>query len=88
MNDVERGKLILKSTFRGDNQISMTSFVVDEVSLIGSRCGPFAPSLRLLEQDLVDVTSLIDTVYALDDGLAAFERAASEGALKVLLRTG
>jgi alcohol dehydrogenase len=83
-----RGKLVLKSTFHGDNQVNLTSLVVDEVSLLGSRCGPFAPALRFLEQKLIDVASLIDRVYALDDGLAAFERAASKGALKVLVKAG
>ena len=64
----------------------MTGWVVDELALIGSRCGPFAPALRLLARRLVDVRSLIDSVYSLDDGLAAFQRAASAGALKVLVR--
>ena len=82
-----RGKLVLKSTFHGDNRVNLTSLVVDEVSLIGSRCGPFAPALRLLEQRLVDVESLIDSTYALDDGLAAFARAATKGTLKVLVKT-
>ena len=59
--------------------------VVDEIKLIGSRCGPFAPALRLLEQRLVDVTPLIHDTFPLDDGLAAFERAAAPGVLKVLL---
>jgi threonine dehydrogenase-like Zn-dependent dehydrogenase len=58
------------------------------VTLIGSRCGPFAPAIRLLEERLVDVESLIQAHYALDDGLAAFERAATKGTLKVLLEIG
>jgi threonine dehydrogenase-like Zn-dependent dehydrogenase len=79
-----RGKLVVKSTYHGDLSLNM-SMVVDEVELLGSRCGPFAPALRLLEQKLVDVEPLIHDTYALDDGLAAFERAASPGVLKVLL---
>lgn len=81
-----RGRLVLKSTFHGDNQINLSALVVDEVSLIGSRCGPFAPALRLLAHGLVEVEPLIDSVYALDDGLAAMARAASKGVLKVLVR--
>jgi alcohol dehydrogenase len=50
-----RGKLVLKSTFHGDSWVNLTSLVVDQVSLLGSRCGPFAPALRLLEQGLIDV---------------------------------
>ena len=68
------------------NQVNLTTLVVDEVSLVGSRCGPFAPALRLLEQGLVDVESLIDAVYPLSDGIAAFEHAATKGALKVLVK--
>ena len=82
-----RGKLILKSTYHGDLSLNMSLVVVDEVELLGSRCGPFAPALRLLEQKLVDVESLIHDTFSLDDGLAAFERAAAPGVLKVLLST-
>ncbi|MCR4405732.1 MAG: alcohol dehydrogenase catalytic domain-containing protein [Anaerolineae bacterium] len=80
-----RGTLVLKSTFHGVNQVDLTSLVVDEVQLIGSRCGPFAPALRLLARKLIDVESLIDAVYPLDQALAAFERASTKGTLKILL---
>jgi alcohol dehydrogenase len=81
-----RGRLVLKSTFVGLNEISLTGLVVDEVTLSGSRCGPFAPALRLLAQGLVDVQPLIEATYSLDEGLAAFEHARTRGALKVLVR--
>jgi len=60
--------------------------VVDESTLVGSRCGPFAPALRLLRRELVDVRPLITATYLIDDGLAAFRRARQRGALKVLVR--
>ncbi len=82
-----RGKLVLKSTYHGDLSLNMSMVVVDEVELLGSRCGPFAPALRLLVQKLVDVESLIHDTFSLDDGLVAFERAAAPGVLKVLLST-
>jgi alcohol dehydrogenase len=81
-----RGRIVLKSTFHGDNQVNLTMLVVDEISLIGSRCGPFAPALRLLKRGLVDVEALIDAIYPLADGVAAFEHAGTKGALKVLVR--
>jgi alcohol dehydrogenase len=81
-----RGRLVLKSTFVGLNELSLTALVVDEVTLSGSRCGPFAPALRLLAQGLVDVAPLIEATYSLDEGLAAFERARTRGALKVLVK--
>jgi len=80
-----RGRLVLKSTYHGEVTADLTGLVVDEIALVGSRCGPFAPALRLLQRDLVDVASMIDSVYTLDQGLAAFERAKARGALKVLV---
>jgi alcohol dehydrogenase len=81
-----RGTLVLKSTFQGQNEVNLTSIVVDEVSLVGSRCGPFAPALRLLVKRLVDVESLITATYPLGEALAAFEQARTKSTLKVLLR--
>jgi len=82
-----RGTLALKSTYVGRAEVDLSRLVVDEVTLVGSRCGPFEPALRLLARRLVDVESLIEAVYPLEQGVAAFERAAQCGALKVLLRT-
>lgn len=83
-----RGTIVLKSTYHGELTVDLTMVVVDEVTLMGSRCGPFEPAIRLLERGLVDVDPLIHARYSLDDGLAAFERAATKGTLKVLLEIG
>jgi len=80
-----RGTLVLKSTYHGAIEANLTRVVVDEVTLVGSRCGPFEPALRLLEQRLVDVMPLVRARYRLSDGLAAFERAEQRGMLKVLI---
>jgi threonine dehydrogenase-like Zn-dependent dehydrogenase len=80
-----RGTLVLKSTFHGDVTLNLSTVVVDEVTIVGSRCGPFPAAIRLLEQGLVDVEPLIHETFSLEDGLAAFERAAVPGVLKVLL---
>jgi len=80
-----RGTLVLKSTFAGDINLNLSSIVVDEIKLVGSRCGPFAPALRLLEKDLVDVWSLINAKYTLAEGMEAFREADKPGMLKVLL---
>jgi threonine dehydrogenase-like Zn-dependent dehydrogenase len=80
-----RGTLVLKSTFHGDATLNLSMVVVDEVTLVGSRCGPFPAALRLLARRLVDVESLIHGTYPLVEGVAAFERAAAPGVLKVLL---
>jgi threonine dehydrogenase-like Zn-dependent dehydrogenase len=80
------GALILKSTYAGEVNIDLTKLVVDEINVVGSRCGPFAPALRLLARGELDPRPLIAGEYALRDGLAAFEQAAQPGIRKILLR--
>ncbi len=80
-----RGTLVLKSTYAGNLTLDASSLVVDEITLIGSRCGPFPPALELLTQGKVEVQSLIDATYPLEEGVAAFTHAQTKGALKVLL---
>jgi threonine dehydrogenase-like Zn-dependent dehydrogenase len=81
-----RGVLVLKSTFHGATEFAAARVVVDEISIVGSRCGRFAPALELLKANAVDVDSLISEEYALADGLRAMERAGASGVLKVLLK--
>ena len=76
---------MLKSTYHGAVDANLTLVVVDEVTLVGSRCGPFEPALRLLAQNLVEVTPLIQGHLRLSEGLAAFERAGQRGTLKILI---
>lgn len=83
-----RGTLVMKSTYAGDLTVNASSLVVDEITLIGSRCGPFAPALRLLESRAVDVRPLIRSTFPLAEGVVAFAEAQKPGALKVLLRIG
>ncbi|MDF5728306.1 MAG: alcohol dehydrogenase catalytic domain-containing protein [Rhizonema sp. PD38] len=80
-----RGTLVLKSTYAGKLSLDASSLVVDEITLIGSRCGPFSAALNLLSQESVDVKSLIQARYPLTEGLTAFEHAQTKGVLKVLL---
>ncbi|MGZ8218458.1 MDR/zinc-dependent alcohol dehydrogenase-like family protein [Methylomagnum sp.] len=81
-----RGTLVLKSTYRGELGVDFSSLVVDEITLIGSRCGPFPAALRLLEMQAVDPMGLIEAEYPLARAVEAFERAGQRGALKVLVR--
>jgi alcohol dehydrogenase len=80
-----RGTVVLKSTYAGTPQADLTRIVVNEIRMVGSRCGPFGAALRLLEQDLIDVQPLIDARYPLAEAVQAFEHAAQPGALKILL---
>jgi threonine dehydrogenase-like Zn-dependent dehydrogenase len=81
-----RGTLVLKSTVAAQHSVSLAPLVINEVTVVGSRCGPFAPALQALAQKQVTVTPLIDAVYPLSDGIAAVNHAARSGTLKVLLR--
>jgi threonine dehydrogenase-like Zn-dependent dehydrogenase len=81
-----RGTLVLKSTFHGATEINAARLVVDEISVVGSRCGRFAPALDLLRDNSVDVESLISEEFPLSDGVRAIERATVPGILKVLIR--
>lgn len=78
------GTLILKTTVAGTPPLSLAPVVIDEITVIGSRCGPFARALKALADNRVDVASLIDATYSLDDALTAFERATSTPTLKLL----
>jgi threonine dehydrogenase-like Zn-dependent dehydrogenase len=80
-----RGKLVLKSTFHGEAKWQAWRVVVDEITIIGSRCGRFAPALKLLETGQVDVESLISEEFSLSEGVKAIERAGQKGVMKVLL---
>ncbi len=81
-----KGQLVLKSTFHGKTELDAARIVVDEISIVGSRCGRLAPALDLLKKSAVDVDSLISEEYPLSKGVHAMRRAAAKGVLKVLLR--
>lgn len=91
-----RGTLVLKSTYasspslapllsRNDLAAVLTKIVVDELMIVGSRCGPFSAALRLLEQHRVEVLPMIAARYPLEEGVLALQRAREKGVLKVLL---
>jgi threonine dehydrogenase-like Zn-dependent dehydrogenase len=80
-----RGTIVLKTTVAGTQTLAWAPFVIDEITLVGSRCGPFDRALRALEQGLVKVQPLISDRLDLSDGLRALERAQAKDALKVLI---
>ncbi|MFZ2088743.1 MAG: alcohol dehydrogenase catalytic domain-containing protein [Desulfobaccales bacterium] len=83
-----RGTVVMKSTFAGHLPLDPAMLVVPEVRLTGSRCGPFPPALRLMEQGWIDPRPLISRVFPLSQGLAALDFARQKGMLKVLLAGG
>ncbi|MEP7338848.1 MAG: alcohol dehydrogenase catalytic domain-containing protein [Acidobacteriota bacterium] len=82
-----RGAIILKSTFQASVLLDTSRIVVDEISIIGSRCGRFEKALQLLEEGKVEVEDLIADEYKLRDGVAAMAAAGTPGTLKILLTT-
>jgi len=80
-----RGTIVLKSTYAGEAPVNLSSVVVDEITVVGSRCGAFAPALELLAARALPVDDLVEARYALARGVDAFGEAARPGALKVLL---
>lgn len=80
-----RGTIVLKSTYAGSLTLRPDSLVVDEITVVGSRCGPLGDALALLAAGEVDPRPLLEARYPLAQALAAFDRAAAPGALKVAL---
>ncbi len=81
-----RGTLILKSTIAASKEFNFAPVVVDEITIVGSRCGQFAPALRLLESGRIDVKPLISDVFELDEAIEAFERNKEKSSIKVIVK--
>lgn len=81
-----RGTIVLKSTYSGKAEIEAWRIVVDEISIVGSRCGRFKPTIEWLVNNRIDLAQLISDEFPLSKGLAAFDTAKQPGVLKVLLR--
>lgn len=82
-----RGRVVLKSTFHGTPTWAASRVVVDEITIVGSRCGRFRPALELLASGAVKLDDLVSDQFALSNGVAAMDAAAKKGVLKILLRS-
>lgn len=81
-----RGVLVLKSTVAASKEFNLAPIVIDEITVLGSRCGQFAPALKLLKDKKIDFTPLISAVYPIDKALEAFEANKQKDTLKVLMK--
>ncbi len=81
-----RGTMVLKSTYASELSLNAAPIVIDEISIIGSRCGQFEPAIRVLQQRLVTVDDMITATYPFGRALQAFEHAQKPGVLKILLQ--
>jgi threonine dehydrogenase-like Zn-dependent dehydrogenase len=80
-----RGTIVLKSTVAAAKPLNLAPLVIDEIQVVGSRCGPFREAIRALAEKQIDVASLIHRRMKLEQGVEAMELAARPGILKVLL---
>ena len=80
-----RGIIILKTTTINNNSINFADFVINEITLVGSRCGTFSPAIQALQKKSIKVLPLITESYSLAQGIEAFEKAKDKNTLKILL---
>ncbi len=81
-----RGVLVLKSTVASGKELNLAPIVIDEITVLGSRCGQFPPALRLLKNNRIDFTPFITKTYSIDDALEAFEANKAKESLKILIK--
>lgn len=81
-----RGVLVLKSTVAASKEFNLAPIVIDEITVLGSRCGQFPPALRLLKSGKINLKPLISATYSIDDAIEAFEKNKEREVLKVLIK--
>ncbi len=81
-----RGTVVVKTTTTHQRSVDFNNLVINEISLIGSRCGPFLPAIRALEDGTIKVRPLISRVFPFKDAHKAFHYASGKGVLKVILK--
>ena len=80
-----RGVLVLKSTIATGKELNLAPIVIDEITVLGSRCGQFAPALRLMEKNVIDFSKLISAKLSFDDAILGFEKNKEKNTIKILL---
>jgi threonine dehydrogenase-like Zn-dependent dehydrogenase len=80
-----RGTIVLKTTTAGEQTLALAPIVIDEITIVGSRCGPFDRALEALARREIDVDSLRDGIVPLEEAIGALERARTEPVLKLIL---
>ncbi len=83
-----RGTVVLKTTVADRGAFDLNQAVIDEITVVGSRCGPFKPAIRALEERVIEVRPLVTKTFPIDDGVEAIKYASQKGVLKVILKIG
>ncbi len=81
-----RGVLVLKSTVASGKELNLAPIVIDEITVLGSRCGQFGPAIRLLKNHRIDFKPFITKTYSIDEAIEAFEANKSKESLKILIK--
>ena len=81
-----RGVLVLKSTVASGKELNLAPIVIDEITVLGSRCGQFPPALRLLKNKRIDFTPFISGIYSIDDAIEAFEANKDKESIQILIK--
>ena len=81
-----RGVLVLKSTVATGKELNLAPIVIDEITVLGSRCGQFAPALRMLKNNRINFAPFITKTYSIDEALEAFEANKAKESLKILIK--
>ncbi len=81
-----RGTIVLKSTYHGSINFNPAPLVIDEINVLGSRCGRFEPALRLMQNGFIDPTPLISGIFPMDSIEQAFDKSMEKSALKILIK--
>ena len=81
-----RGVLVLKSTVATGKELNLAPIVIDEITVLGSRCGQFAPALRLLENNRIDFKPFISGIYSINNAIEAFEANKAKDSIKILIK--
>lgn len=81
-----KGTIVMKSTVADSFNINLSKIVVDEINVLGSRCGPFEPAIKALALGKIKTEYLVSGIYSIDDSLEAFRKAVEKETFKVLIK--
>lgn len=81
-----RGVLVLKSTVATGKELNLAPIVINEITVLGSRCGQFPPALRLMENNRIDFSPMISAIYPIDSALEAFDANKAKESVKILIK--
>lgn len=83
-----RGTLVLKSTIAASKELNLAPIVINEITILGSRCGRFEPAMRLIASNKIDFSQMISKIYPIEKAIEAFDANNAKDTIKILLKIG